>query len=208
MKKLITLTAALAITGTALFAQKTSFGIIGGVQSNSVQLRADEDIAIDAPGTGFIIGGVVDLKLSNNFSIRPNLLLSYKSGKMYGFAQGKYNAMSIDVPINAVYHYNGFFIGAGPNISYGLSNKIKPFDDDDEDMDLYEEADGEDAVLKRFEIGVNAVMGYQFPNGFGIQTNFTRGLNNLINLEDNEGDVKWNYRQFGLSFTYLFGKKK
>ena len=209
MKKLITLTAALAITGTALFAQKTSFGIKGGIQQTSVVLHQeteDVEISLETPGTGFQIGGIADIKLSNNFSVQPQLLFNYRTGKSATFS-GKLNAMSLDIPINALYHHNGFFIGAGPNFSYGLSAEVNPFEDGEENQDLYKEIEDEEALIKRFEIGVNALMGYQFPSGFGIQANFTRGLNNLVNGEDAEG-IKFNFKQFGLTFSYMFNAKK
>src|SRR5688572_4128542 len=211
MKKLITLTAALAITGTALFAQKVSFGIKGGVQQTSIALKADQgdnDYKLESPSIGFQIGGVADIAISSHFSVQPNLLFNYRSGQ-FNFGEGAdFTQMSVDIPINALYRHNGFFIGAGPNISYALSGKAKPFDDAEEDMEFYEGIEDEDAPIKRFEIGVNALMGYQFPSGFGISANFTRGLNNLVNDDDQAEVMKFNFKQFGLTFSYMFNAKK
>jgi hypothetical protein len=212
MKKIILLTAALGITCSAIIAQKTTFGIKGGIQQTAVSLHTDEgdDIkyTIESPGIGALVGFVADMRLTSNFSVQPNLLFSYKGGKMIALGAGNLSAISVDLPINALYHHNGFFIGAGPNFSYGITGKIKPFDDGDEDMDFYKGEDGEDAPIKRFEIGVNAMMGYQFPSGFGLSANFTRGLNNLVNGDDAPDNVKFNFKQFGLSFTYMFNMKK
>ena len=192
-------------------AQKTTFGIQGGVQSTTIALRLEEDdekVAVETPGVGFTIGGVADIAVSDHFSVQPNLLFSYKGGKTLFPGQGKLSAMSIDLPINALYRHNGFFIGAGPNFSYGVSGKIKPFEDDADDLDFYDKEDGEDAPIKRFEIGVNGVMGYQFASGFGLSVNYTRGLNNLVNDDDADDDIKWNFKRIGLNFTYMFGKNK
>jgi hypothetical protein len=212
MKKIILLTSALVMTCSVINAQKTTFGIKGGIQQTTISLNVDEGEDVkytaESPGIGFLVGAVADIKLCANFSIQPNLLFSYKGGKMIILGAGDVSAISVDLPINALYHHNGFFIGAGPNISYGLSAKVKPYDDGDEDMDFYKAEDGEDAPIKRFEIGVNATMGYQFPAGFGISANFTRGLNNLINDKDMAEAVKFNFKQFGVSFTYMFNKKK
>lgn len=211
MKKVILLTTALAITSTALFAQKVSFGIKGGIQQTSIALNAEEgdvEYNIESPGFGFQVGGVANIQLTSNFSIQPNLLFNYKSGKMITLAQGDFTSMSLDIPINALYHHNGFFIGAGPNFSYGLSGKIKPFEDGEEDLDIYKGEEDQDAPIKRFEIGANIMMGYQFSSGFALQANYTRGFNNLVNDDDMAESVKWNNRQFGLTFSYMFGGKK
>lgn len=211
MKKLITLTAALAITGTALFAQKVSFGIKGGVQQNSVSVRTtggDEDYTLEMPGIGFQLGGVADIAVSSNFSVQPNLLFNYRSVKT-AMLNGKMSGISVDLPINALYRHNGFFIGAGPNLSYNISGKIKPFTDGDEDVELFKANEGEEeALLTRFEIGVNAMMGYQFPSGFGIAANFTRGFNNLVKDEEDSEGTKFNFKQFGISFIYMFNAAK
>jgi hypothetical protein len=211
MKKVILLTTALAMTSSVLFAQNVSFGIKGGIQQTSIALKAengDIEYNLESPGVGFQFGGVADISVSSNFSVQPNLLFNYRSGKMLYGEPGDFSAISVDIPINALYHNNGFFIGAGPNFSYGLSGKIKPLEDGGEELDFYEEVDGEDAPIKRFEIGANIMMGYQFGSGFALQVNYTRGFNNLVNDEDVSEELKWNTRQFGLTFSYMFNKKK
>ena len=72
------------------------------------------------------------------------------------------------MPVNLLYTTNGFFIGAGPNFSYGLSGKIEfP---DDEELDVYDQEEADVFLtLKRFEVGANCLMGYTFPNGLILQ---------------------------------------
>src|SRR5688572_9152799 len=109
MKKVILLTTALAITSTTIFAQNVSFGIKGGIQQTSIALKAESDeieYNIESPGVGFQIGGVADIQLSSNFSVQPNLLFNYRSGKMVTILQGDFTAMSVDIPINALYRNN------------------------------------------------------------------------------------------------------
>lgn len=208
MKKVILLSSLLVITGSAIMAQKTSFGIKAGIQQSALNTKIDsdeEDLSFDAPRIGFIFGGVADIKFSSNFSVQPNLLLVSRPSSLILLGEGDVNTMSIDVPINLHYTNNGFFIGAGPNFSYGISSKYKPFDSAEEDVDLYKEQDGEDAPFKRFEMGVNGQLGYQFTSGLTITANFTRGLNNIINFE--ESGYKMSSKQFGLSVGYMFNVK-
>lgn len=208
MKKVILLSSLLVITGSAIMAQKTSFGIKAGIQQSAVNEKIDEGdvtLKLEGPRAGFIIGGTADLQLSNNFSVQPNLLFNYRPGNLVFIEAGKLNIMSIDVPINLLYRTNGFYIGAGPNISYGLSAKFKSYDDDTEEINLYEKIEDEDAPLKRFEIGANALMGYQFPSGLTLTANYTRNFNNILNGDVDE--IVMNSKQFGISIGYVFNAK-
>lgn len=208
MKKIAILAIAATFTGSALMAQSTSFGFKVGVNHNNLPLRAEDgsnDIRIDGSSTGFHVGGVADIAFNPNFSIQPNLLLVLKGGTFV--TSGKLPILAIDLPINFLYKTNGFFIGAGPNFSYGLSAKLKPWDDSDPETDLYEEQGSDEAPFNRFEIGSNLTLGYQFPSGLTIGANWTQGFTNVLNEEDLIGtDSKLNTRYFGLSVGYLFNK--
>ena len=60
-------------------------------------------------------------------------------------------------------------------------------------------------MLKRFEIGANLTMGYQFKNNILISTNYTQGVGNISNIEESEfGKIRT--RQIGISIGYMFGK--
>jgi hypothetical protein len=207
MKKIAILAIAAAITAGSVSAQSTSFGFKVGVNHNNLPLRTEsggDDYRFDGSSTGFHVGGVADFAFNSNFSIQPNLLLVLKGGTL--IEGGKVPILAIDLPINFLYKTNGFFIGAGPNISYGLSAKLKPFDGGDE-QDLYEEEGGNEAPFNRFEIGSNVTLGYQFPSGLTIGANWAQGFSNILNEENLIGeDTKLNTRYFGLSIGYLFNK--
>lgn len=205
MKKIAVLAIAATLT-TAAWSQNTTFGIKAAVLSSAIRLDIEEGDAeanLDGTRTGFQIGGLADVKLGTNWSFQPQLNFVMKNGSMLLLGEGKINMFTVDVPLNIVYNHNGFFAGVGPNFSYGLSAKLKPFDDTDPDTDLYEEEGGNDAPFKRFEIGVNSMLGYNFPGGFSLSATFTPGLTDLLN-EDQDG-VKVLTRTFGLNFGYMFG---
>ena len=107
-----------------------------------------------------------------------------------------------------MYKTGGFFLGLGPNLSYGLSAKLK---DDDGTEDWYKkqpsgEGDEEKSTLKRFELGANITLGYQFKNNLFISTNYTHGLSNISNADTELGNVSTRFA--GLSIGYMLGSKK
>ena len=211
MKKIIVLTTALVITGAIAQAQKTTFGIKAGIQNSSLGLKAtdgDVKVSVDGSKIGAIAGGVANIQFSDKFSVQPNLLFVYKPGTMLFFGEGDVTTMSVDVPIDLLFHSNGFFIGAGPNFSYGLSSKYKPFDNTEDDVDLYKKQGTDPAPFKRFEFGANAVMGYQFPSGLTVTTNYTRGFNNIADKNSIGENTTFNTKQFGISIGYMFNCKQ
>jgi len=115
----------------------------------------------------------------------------------------KLNLYAIDVPVNVLYKTGGFFAGIGPNLSYGLSAKSKT--DGSEATNLYKKEDveggGQESALKRFEIGANATLGYQFKNGLILGANYAKGLSNIAGSETDK--QKYNTRFVGLSVGYM-----
>ncbi len=206
MKRLTVLVVSLSLATFAAQAQ-TTFGIKAGVLTTATRIDIQEDDAeanLDGTRTGFQVGGVADIKLSPNWSFQPNLNFVMKNGSLIAFGSGKVNMLTLDVPLNILYRHNGFFIGGGPNFSYGLSAKLKPFDNTDPETNLYEKQGSANAPFNRFEIGVNGTLGYEFPSGFNLSATFTPGLSDLLN-EEQDG-FKIRTRTFGLNFGYTFGK--
>ncbi len=200
----------------SLLAQQISVGIKAGANANNLPITLtgndiDGTARIDGGTTGFHIGGLVDIGVTANFSVQPNLLFAMKGGGLSTL--GKIQLMTIDLPVNLLYKHQGFFIGGGPMLSYGISGKLKPYDKDEDDRDVYDADDwgGNDALLKKFEVGVNLTMGYNFPGGWSLSTNFARGFNNILTNEDllggSNNDPKINTRIVGFSIGYTFGKK-
>lgn len=205
MKKTFVLMTALALGCASVKAQKATFGIKAGVQQNTIfaQAKEGDKERMYSGGTGFHVGAFADLGLSEQFSVQPQLLFNSKS--IVDSKDDKSNVYAIDIPVNFLYKHQGFFAGLGPNFSYGLSAKNKS---GDESFDLYKKHDleggGEASVLKRFELGANATLGYQFKSGLLLSANYMRGLTNIIDLGSENG--RTNTRYAGLSIGYVFGK--
>src|SRR5690606_10115380 len=140
MKKQI-ITAILVTAVLTAQSQTTRFGIKGGVNANTFYLETEgtgSDSRFSLTKPGFHIGGVVDLSVSTNFSIQPQLLFAMKGGKLkQSGTETDFNFYTIDLPINLLYNHNGFFVGGGPNFSYGVSAKGQTTGNPE--VDLYED---------------------------------------------------------------------
>lgn len=196
----------LLLAANETFAQKMLIGIKGGIQSSAFRIKSkqgDHHVRLEGPGIGFVAGAAATCRFSDQWSIQPNLLFTMKKGGVL-FNDGKMQQYTIDLPVNVLYRHQGFFLGAGPNFSYGLSAKGIPYDSDDPKEDFYS-ANNNGLRLKRFELGINSLMGYEFPGGINITANFTSGLSDILDI-DNE-PAKVNTRMFGVSVGYTFIKQ-
>lgn len=210
MKKLLFMPVVAALFISSVKAQTTRFGFKAGPNSNTFYLKSEgtggSDTRYSLTKPGFHVGGILDLGFSDNFSLQPHLLFAMKGGKIkISGSETDFTFLTIDLPINLLYHNNGFFIGAGPNISYGVDGKGKATGSPE--VDLYDEgALGAGTKFTRFEIGVNALMGYRFPSGLLFSTNFTPGLNDILDEDPSTtGTIKSKNSFWGFSIGYLFG---
>ena len=206
LKRSVTLAILLAASFQNLCAQKIILGGKLGVQSTAFSLRSsDEDVnlLLQSPSTGFLAGLTAEMKLSDNWSLQPHLLVVMRRGGIT-ISEGRTQHLAVDLPVNLLYKKNGFFIGLGPNFSYGISAKTNPYDASDETQDLYN-SETSYITLKRFDFGLNSMLGYEFPGGVSIAANYTPGFADILN-EDIE-ELKIGTRMFGISIGYLFNKR-
>ncbi|MFT3701604.1 MAG: porin family protein [Agriterribacter sp.] len=209
MKKTFVMFTALAIGCATVKAQNVQFGIKAGIQQNSFGVKSTSNgewSRQELSGVGFHVGGLADISLSKQFSVQPQLLFNSKSAAVS--SQSKLNIYALDVPVNFLFKSGGFFAGVGPNFSYGLSAKSKTDGQDSQDMYKKETVEGGDdaSMLKRFELGANATLGYKFSNGILIGANYTQGLSNIAGYST--ANQKYHTRLVGLSVGYILGGKK
>lgn len=194
------------------------FGVKGGANLSFLKYKIESESADykwDGSRPGFQVGGVAQIGIAENFAIQPELLFMMKGAndiEPEGLGSIKVNikTFTIDMPITFVYRDKGFFGGIGPNLSFGVSSKLK-VDGSDEEYDLYE--DDNDAYIfsqKRFEVGANILAGYKLKNGLAFSLNFVKGLTNSSqyndDLDSEDGSIKLNSSYIGLSVGYFFGK--
>ncbi len=180
MKKLL-LCAAIAVFAMCnVNAQEMKFGVKAGV--NFASLGGDDSDGLDGL-TSFHVGGVLNIGVSEKFSVQPELVYSAQGASYDG---GDLKLDYLNIPVLAkVMVADGFSIEAGPQIGFLLSAK-----DDGEDVkDFLKSTDFSGAV------GVS----YQMETGLNFAVRYNFGLGNIV---DGEGDLKNNVIQ--LSVGYFF----
>ena len=197
MKKL-TLIALLITSTTMVFAQAPKFGFKAGLNLNNVSSN-DEELNEELGGrTSIHLGVITDFKMSKSLSFQPQLLFSGRGAKeSHGDHSDVYDFNSLEIPLNFTYRKNaakGVFLGVGPSLGYNLSGKVKG-DHDSEDIE-FGSAEGE---IKRFDLGLNAILGYQFSNKYFVSTNYSSGLSNW----SNNSNATWRNNILGISVGFF-----
>lgn len=197
MKKL-TIIALLVTSSIMVFAQAPKFGFKAGVNLNNVSTN-DHDLKHELAGrTSIHLGVITDFKMSKSLSFQPQLLFSGRGAKVaHDDHSDVYAFNSLEIPLNFTYRKNaakGVFLGVGPSLGYNLSGKVKG-DHDSEDIE-FGSAEGE---IKRFDLGLNAILGYQFSNKYFVSTNYSSGLSNW----SNNSNATWRNNILGISVGFF-----
>jgi hypothetical protein len=197
MKKL-TLITLLVLSATIVFAQAPKFGFKAGLNLNNVSTN-DHDLKHELAGrTSIHLGVITDFKMSKSLSFQPQVLFSGRGAKIdHGDHKDVYAFNSLEIPLNFTYRKNaskGVFLGVGPSLGYNLSGKVKG-DHDSEDI-VFGSGEGE---IKRLDLGLNALIGYQFSNKYFVSTNYSSGLSNW----SNESNSTWKNNIVGISVGFF-----
>ena len=226
MKKLM-LSAAIAVAVMNANAQTKSkttpvnkIGLHAGTTFSNYKVKTNNAENTSDFKFGATVGAIADIDFGNSVSFRPELNFIQKGGELKYMPLANVNVQEeltlnyIQLSPNFVYNFGAgtgnFFIGAGPELSFGLGGKRKvetksgtttvnsktdvKFDSDNSSNGVLH--------LKTVDYGANALLGYKFNNGVQLTTGYTIGLNNLSN--DNGSDFKT--RGFNIKLGYLFNK--
>jgi hypothetical protein len=208
MKSITTLMTLMILLTAFSSSAQTSIGFTAGASFASVTVKSGGLSASPKSKTGITAGIVIDAPLGTNFNFQPALNFVQKGYKIEDeTAKETVNFNYLEVPLNFVYstkRNEGFFIGAGPSIAYGISGMDKftasGMPDDNEKIKFGSGAD----EVKTFEFGANAVAGYRMAGGSMISGNYNLGLSK-INNDDGSGDagtIKNKY--FSIKIGYCF----
>lgn len=156
---------------------------------------------------GFHIGGFVDVKISDKFSIQPELLYSTQGSKFnldvpydgndYS-TENTFKLAYINIPVMFKYYAaSKFSLEAGPQIGFLIDSKLK--------TDVMGQSVSQDAkdIFESIDFGLNLGTGYDFTKkvSAGIRYNF--GLSNVAKTESNDNSEIKN-RILSLSVGYKF----
>lgn len=167
MKKILLSAVAVMAFGVAAQAQDMKFGVKAGL--NIANIGGDAET--EGSRMGLHIGGVAEFKLSETFSIQPELLYSMMGAKINqtdGFDSEEVD-LKLDyltIPVMAKYYIaEGFSIEAGPYVGFLMSAKVE-----DEDV-----KDG----YKGVDFGLGAGVAYDLPMGVFFQARYAAGLSEI-----------------------------
>jgi hypothetical protein len=212
MKTIITLMMLMILLTSHSLTAQTTVGLTGGVSFANVTAKGG-GVSISAKTkTGFTAGLFIDFPLSSNFSFQPALNFVQKGSKSSDETYSeKTNFNYFEVPLNFVYNNSGFFVGAGPSISFGVSGKDKFIDKEDPSLSETTKIEfgSADEQVKRIEFGVNVLTGYKTVSGFLFAINYNIGLSNIMNSSSDDGGGTLKNKYFAIKIGYaLNGKKK
>ena len=145
---------------------------------------------------GIRAGGYLQISAGKKLLFQPELLFvvkgayestDYNNG--YPFAGNGYPIRTsyIEIPLNLLVKLpinTGFFmLGGGPAPAFALNGRI------------YSGTGG-------FDLGINILLGYQWPIGFGVNLNFTKGFSSVYQQTQEAPDLK--NSSLGISVGYTF----
>ncbi len=202
------LTAVVVMTFAFSNAQEIKFGVKGGANLHTVT----GDIKNASPKVGFQVGGFAEFKISDKFSIQPEVLYSTQGVKIkesepelnYS-SEVKLNLAYLNIPVMAKFYVvERFSLEAGPQIGFLLSASVK---DNYKENDKVVRFSGNDNVKKYMEsidFGVNFGAGYDFTENLSVGARYNLGLSKLDKTEKGEEKIKRNNGVFSLSVGYKF----
>ncbi|MEO8771747.1 MAG: porin family protein [Ferruginibacter sp.] len=188
------------------------------------------------PKVGFLIGVLGEVEFGK-IAFRPELNFIQKGSKSGGYYYGigtgsnatKRTLNYVELPLNVVYNLElgkigKTFFGLGPNLGFGISGKDKNVYDsyndryvtrkikfDGKKTDPNATTDDGYNHLKRTDIGLNILAGFQLEMGAFVKVGYTLGLND-IDPDKNNSDPSYrsSYKNRGVSICvgYMLGGKK
>ncbi len=198
MKKIIL---ALVVLTTTVFASQAQirFGLKAGL--NIYNFSGDDADGEDFKSKiGFNAGGLVNIPISDNFSVQPELLYSVEGAKQEdGDDRANYNLNYVNIPVMLQFNStSGFYAEAGPQIGFltsaKLDYKIGGIEGDEDIKESFKSTN--------FSLGIGA--GYKMSSGFGVGARYNLGLGNILDATD--ADLK--VGGFNICLIYQFGGSK
>ncbi|MFN3755895.1 MAG: porin family protein [Flavobacterium sp.] len=201
----ILLTVATILTFGVATAQDLSFGAKAGLNMSTLTGDVEDVKSI----FGFHVGGFVEFKISEKFSLQPELLYSTQGAKAEysenfdGFnvkISETVNLGYLNIPIMAKYYVSEKFnIQAGPQIGLNLSAKAKS--EASFGGESFSETEDIKEDIEALDFGLNFGLGYNISEKIFIEGRYNLGLSNIIK---DSGDEKVKNGVFQLSLGYRF----
>jgi len=180
---------ALATTGTA----QIKYGAKAGVNLAKLTGKSDGESDNLDTKTGLHIGGLVEIPVSEKFSVMPELNFDQWGGQMdESGITAKLNLSYLNIPVLAKFNAGGLGIYAGPQIGFLMSAKIKVEDEDEDIKDSFKGTD------------FGAVFGaeYNFAYGIFVTARYNLGLSKISEESDDDNYAKNSAITFGVGIKF------
>jgi len=179
-------------------AQSVKFGVKAGlVGSNATEKETvgnvTNSVTLDTK-IGFYAGGLMELSVSNQFAIQPELFFTTMGGKLTESGdEFKLDLNYINLPVLAKYKFTpAFSVYAGPQVGFLMTAKAKS---GGESVDIKE-------VFKGVDFSGVLGVGYTLTSGVGFDARYQVGF---ANVAKNTGSTVKN-NAFAVGIHYFFYK--
>jgi len=190
MKKFIVIP--LLVLSVGVFAQKFQFGLKAGANLSNFN-GVNWDNVDTKPILGFHGGAFLNLLFGDHFMLSPEALFSTQGAKFETVDEGKqdYKVSYLAVPVLLRYRFNGgFYIEAGPQVSFKLDEKV-----DNQSVENF---------AKDLDLAIDAGIGWHGNGGFCICARYVAGISKVGDFDDNEfasPDFRNGVAQISLFYT-------
>jgi len=167
-------------------AQETHFGIKGGVNISSLDVKDGVDWDSKA---GVHLGGLAHIHLAPHWGVQPELVFSQQGGEYKG---DKWKINYLNIPVLLQYMTGtGFRIQTGPQLGFALSSEAKQGD---------VEIDNNDDV-NTLDLSWSFGASYLFPGGIGVDARYNHGISDVY--EPSNYEVRNRVFQIGLFYQFM-----
>lgn len=208
MKKIL-LTATAVMAFGLMQAQEVKYGAKVGLNISTLT----GDIENTNNKIGFHIGGFAEIKVSDKFSVQPEILYSSQGTKgeeTYTDLSGSFKVnltqelSYLNIPVMAKYYVaEKFYLEAGPQIGFLLSAEQKGEASgiyNGQPFNVSQTVDNKD-TLNSTDFGLNFGLGFNISKNVGAGVRYTAGLSNLDKETENS---TINNSNIGISILYTF----
>lgn len=146
----------------------------------------------------FHVGGVVEVQISDFFSVQPEVLFSVQGYQNKDNTSIKYNYNYVNLPVMVRYFVtDNISIDAGPQVGMLLSAKISTGNEELTDVK---------DLSNSLDYGFNLGASYEMDSGMNINVRYNYGLSNINNNDDvvDAEDIKINNTVIQISLGYKF----
>ncbi|RMA66432.1 porin family protein [Ulvibacter antarcticus] len=159
--------------------------------------------------TGFHLGGMAEIPISEKLSVQPELLFSSQGANYKDI--GSFNLNYLYVPIMGKYYVmDELSLEVGPQFGFLLSAKNK-YDEDDYDLNPTTTGDGnkvgetEDVKndVKSLDVGLVFGLGYKLDNGINFGARYNLGFLDGNNSDDASEEFKNSVIQFSVGYFFF-----